>query len=295
MPPRLIINADDFGLTPGINRAIAELHDAGALTSATLMANGPAFDDAVAIARARPSLGVGCHIVLTDGAPVAPSSEIPSLLDRKSTQPQLRRSLLDFHRAILTGRIRPQEIALEANAQIARLQSAGIRITHLDTHKHTHILPSVARILVEIAERMGIPAMRNPYEPGWATALSHASATRRLQVRILNRLRSRFHDLPQIRSGIVRTTGGTLGVSATGTLDEPTLRALLRHAPEGIWELVTHPGYNDRDLDAVTTRLRSTREVEYAALLAAFTSSSPESLNPSGLQLIHYGELIPVP
>ena len=300
MPVRLIINADDFGLTPGINRAIAELHDAGALTSATLMANGPAFEDAVQIARARPNLGVGCHIVLTDGEPVSAPDQIPSLLDDKAPhRAQLRPSLLAFHLAVFTGRIKPADIARETHAQIARLQSAGIRITHLDTHKHTHLLPSVARIVVAAAERMGIPAVRNPYEPEWATSISHASATRRLQIRMLNRLRGRFFDLPEIRSGAVVTTGGTVGVSATGTLDEPMLRTLLRHAPEGTWEFVTHPGYNDRDLDAVTTRLRSTREIEYKALLSAFASSASDSLNPHALELIHYAELdpslVPVP
>jgi predicted glycoside hydrolase/deacetylase ChbG (UPF0249 family) len=138
---------------------------------------------------------------------------------------------------------------------------------------------------------MGIPAVRNPYEPNWAVGISHASATRRFQVRALNRLRGGFFNLPQIRTRAIRTTGGTLGVSATGTLNEPILRALLERAPEGTWELVTHPGYNDRDLDAITTRLRSTREVEYNALLSAFSRDASNSLNPRGVQLIHYGEL----
>src|SRR5271154_5842107 len=99
MAPRLIINADDFGLTPGINRAVAELHQAHVLTSATLMATGPAFDDAVAIARANPTLGVGCHIVLTDGVPVLPPKDIPTLIgpDRKTFRP----SLISFLKALL--------------------------------------------------------------------------------------------------------------------------------------------------------------------------------------------------
>src|ERR1700744_6112728 len=86
MLPRLIINADDFGLTRGVNRAIAELHDAGVITSATLMANGAAFDDAVATARARPTLAIGCHIVLVDGTPVSDPATIPTLLgpDRRT-------------------------------------------------------------------------------------------------------------------------------------------------------------------------------------------------------------------
>src|ERR1700679_3049862 len=102
MPPRLILNADDFGLTRGINRAVAELHAAGALTSATLMANGPAFDDAVSIAHAPPTLGIGCHIVLPDGTPVSPPESIPTLLapDGKT----FRISLIDFHLAVLRGK-----------------------------------------------------------------------------------------------------------------------------------------------------------------------------------------------
>src|SRR5277367_6708040 len=124
MPPRLIINADDFGLTSGINRAVAELHHAGVLTSATLMATGPAFEDSAAIARAHPTLGVGCHILLTDGLPVSHPDDIPSLLgaDGKSFRP----SLLDFLQALFRGTIHPDEVAREAIAQIQKLQRAGI-------------------------------------------------------------------------------------------------------------------------------------------------------------------------
>src|SRR5580692_2755261 len=140
MPARLILNADDFGLTRGINRAIAELHTAGALTSATLMANGPAFSDAVEIARAYPTLGVGCHVVLTDGTPLSPPETIPTLIgpDGKNFRPSLGR----FFRNAMLGKINEADIAREATAQIQRLQHAGIAITHLDTHKHTHILPT---------------------------------------------------------------------------------------------------------------------------------------------------------
>src|SRR5207253_7684606 len=115
VPARLIINADDFGLTQGINRAVAELHDAGALTSATLMASGPAFEDAVEVARSRPNLGVGCHIVLTDGVPVSPPESIPTLLgpDRRSFRP----SLCEFVQAVLLGRVREADLAREMLAQ----------------------------------------------------------------------------------------------------------------------------------------------------------------------------------
>jgi chitin disaccharide deacetylase len=292
MPARLILNADDFGLTPGINRAIAELHSAGALTSATLMANGPAFDDAIRIAHAQPTLGIGCHIVLTDGIPLSPPDTIPTLLgpDRRS----FRASLTDFFAAVLIGKVSATDIAREALAQITCIQQQGISITHIDTHKHTHILPRVARPLLDVAERAGIPAIRNPFEPPWSIALGKSRILRRLQLRSLRFLQPRFLAMPQIRSGRVVTTSGTLGISATGHLNSDTLRAILDAMPSGTWELVCHPGYNDRDLDAVTTRLRATRDIERAALLVAFFQTSQQQSHPTNPplpQLINYRDV----
>ncbi|HEY2038889.1 MAG TPA: ChbG/HpnK family deacetylase, partial [Edaphobacter sp.] len=287
MPSRLIINADDFGLTPGINRSILELHQAGVLTSATLMANGPAFEDAVAIAKANPALGVGCHIVLTDGMPASPPETIPSLLgpDRKT----FRTSLLDFVHHLLRGHIREEDIAREATAQITKLQQAGISITHVDTHKHTHLFPAVARPILRVLERSGITAIRNPFEPAFTQNLAHAGLKRHLQISALNRLRPAFERHPQLQNGIVRTTSGTLGVSATGNLNATTLAEILAAMPaNGAFELVCHPGYNDRDLDRVTTRLRAHREIEMQALLSAIPSALAQPNAPS---LIHFGSL----
>jgi predicted glycoside hydrolase/deacetylase ChbG (UPF0249 family) len=286
MPARLILNADDFGLTPGINRAIAELHSAGALTSATLMANGPAFDDAIRIAHAQPTLAIGCHLVLTDGIPLSPPQTIPTLLgpDRRSFRP----SLTDFFAAVLIGKVSAADIEREALAQITRIQQQGISLTHIDTHKHTHILPRVARPLLAVAERTGIPAIRNPFEPRWSIALGKSRILRRLQLRSLSLLQPRFLALPKIRNGRIRTTDGTLGISATGHLNPNTLRALLQTMPAGTWELVCHPGYNDRDLDAIITRLRATRDIERAALLEAFFPASKQQSHPPLPQLINY-------
>lgn len=287
MPVRLILNADDFGLTPGINRAIGELHSAGALTSATLMANGPAFDDAVAIARAHPTLGVGCHIVLTDGIPVSPPESIPSLIgpDGKSFRP----SLIDFLRALFLGRIHQQDITREALAQIYKLQHAGIEITHLDTHKHTHLFPTVTRPLLDVAERISTRAIRNPFEPPWSLALDHGSTTRRLAIKLIGGLRPRFEASLNLHQGCILTTEGTVAISATGQLTATTLAQVLRALPPaGTYELCCHPGYNDADLDAVTTRLRAHRDVEREALL----SEIPKILaQPNAPQLINYGSL----
>jgi predicted glycoside hydrolase/deacetylase ChbG (UPF0249 family) len=287
MAPRLIINADDFGLTPGVNRAVAELHQAGVLTSTTLMATGAAFDDAVAIAHAHPKLGVGCHVVLTDGIPVCTPESIPSLLgpDRKTFRP----SLVDFIQALLRSNIREDDIARESAAQVQKLERAGIRITHLDTHKHTHLFPAVVRPLLRLAESSSIGAIRQPFEQPWSLALGHGSTLRRLQVKLLGRLKKSFEQQPQIRSAHVLTTDGTIGISATGNLDAATLREILQAMPaEGTFELCCHPGYNDVDLDRVTTRLRTHRDIERNALLDEIPASA---LHPNAPHLINYGNL----
>jgi len=287
MPVRLIVNADDFGLTRGINRAVAELHAAGALTSATLMANGAAFDDSVSIARANPSLGVGCHIVLTDGEPVCPPESIPTLIgsDGRTFRPKL----VKFLQALIAGRVRAEDIAREAAAQIEKLQRVGINITHLDTHKHTHLFPMVARPLLEVAERVGIRAVRNPFEPDWNRTLGHGGAPRRLAVRALTLLRPAFESIPQINSNAVRTTAGTVAISATGSLDADTLGELLHALPEaGDFELCCHPGYNDAELDRVATRLRAHRDVERETLMSAIPRLSAQ---PNAPALISYAEL----
>ena len=289
MPPRLIINADDFGLTPGVNRSIIELHRAGVLTSATLMATGAAFEDAAALALANPSLGVGCHIVLTDGTPASDPADIPSLLgpDRKNLRP----SLIDFVQSLLRGKIREEEIEREALAQIHRLQRTGISITHVDTHKHTHLFPGVARPLLRVLEHSSIKAIRNPFEPIFTQQLAHAALRRRLQIGLLHRFQRHFQRHPQIASGHVMTTDGTVGVSATGNLNAATLTQILNVLPpQGTFELVCHPGYNDPDLDRIATRLRSHREVEMQALLSAI----PVRLSqPNAPTLIHFGSLQP--
>ena len=287
MTTRLIINADDFGLTPGINRAIAQLHEAGALTSATLMATGSAFDDAVAIAHAHPTLGIGCHIVLTDGIPVSPPQSIPTLLgaDGKTFRP----SLIDFVQALIRGTISEDDIEREALAQIQKLQRAGINLTHIDTHKHTHLFPAVSRPLLRLAHQYSIGAIRNPFEPAFTHELRHAALKRRLQLAVLRTLGSKFTQHGQIRNAHVLTTDGTLGISATGNVTLTALTEILAALPSGgTYEIVCHPGYNDADLDRIRTRLRAHREVEMQALLQAI----PKILSqPNSSKLIHYGNL----
>lgn len=278
--PRLILNADDFGLTPGVNRSILELAQAGALTSATLMATGEAFSQAVIESSAVPRLGVGCHVVFVDGQSASAPGTIPTLA---SPAGQLRPTLGAFVRDLYLGRIDSGHIESEAVAQIQRLQQAGVQVTHVDTHKHTHLFPAVLRPLLRAALRCGIRAIRNPFEPSWAIAVTPgASTVRRVQIGILNRNRETFTRL--VRQAGLATTDGAIGVLATGVLDAAILHALLTAMPPGTWELVCHPGYEDAALTAVRTRLRASRAIEHAALLAAVPGFP-------GVEPIHFSHL----
>ena len=279
---RLIVNADDFGLTGGVNRAIAELRSAGVLTSTTLMARAPATDEAIALARANPSLGVGCHVVLADGEPVLPAREIPTLVDARTGR--FAPSLGVFLARLLTGRIRTCEIEAEAIAQIASLQARGAHLTHIDTHKHTHMFPAVLRPLLRAAGSAGIRAVRNPFEAAWSLhATPGAPGIRRAQVWTLKRLEPAFRRA--VAEEGFSTTDGALGVLATGTLDAATVRALLSRMPDGDWELVAHPGYLDSDLQQAHTRLLASREQERLALL--------EVAKADGLELVSFAGLLP--
>lgn len=262
---RLIVNADDFGLTAGVNRAIVELYRSGLLSSATLMARAAATEEAIGLALRTPSLGVGCHVVLVDGAPVLPPDRIPSLVDPRTGL--FHPTLGAFLARLLTGRMRAAEIEAEAAAQTALLQSHGLVLTHVDTHKHTHMFPAVLRPVLRAAHAAGVRAIRNPFEPVWAVrATAGADLARTAEVTLLRSLRPAFLRLVA-RAEFV-TTAGALGVAATGALSVATVRALAQRLPAGSWELVTHPGYNDADLDRVRTRLRDSREIERQALSA---------------------------
>jgi hopanoid biosynthesis associated protein HpnK len=281
---RLIVNADDFGMTPGVNRSIPELHRATALSSATLMATAGHTAEAVSLAAENPTLGVGCHIVLVDGQPALPSAQIPALAPPAGL---FRPTLGTFVRDLVQDKIPESEIEAEATAQIRRLQAAGVSVTHLDTHKHTHMFPRVLRPLLRAAAQCGVKAIRNPFEPDWALkATPHAPALRKMQVRLLRTQRKAFLKLVQ-KSGL-KTTDGAIGVLATGTLDQQTIRSLLKAMPNGTWELVCHPGYVDEALGQAKTRLRESRAIEHGALL----STLPQFLREhSEVALIHFRHL----
>jgi len=289
---RLIINADDFGMTSGVNRAILELHRTGTVTSCTLMANEAAVEGAIGLAAQAPSLEVGCHVVLVDGCPISRADQVPSLLASiNGAEARFRPGIASLALAAVLGTVQAAEVQREASAQIERLQSRGITLSHVDCHMHSHMLPVVAKAVLEAAREHRVRAVRNPFEPGWSVSATHKSSSlrswnRSAQVTILRALEPQF--LKNVQKHGMRTTDGTIGIAVTGLLDRNLLRRVVDAMPEGTWELVTHPGYDDGDLARVKTELKQSRAIELELLSSTGTL---DLLRNRGIQLISYREL----
>jgi hopanoid biosynthesis associated protein HpnK len=263
---KLIVNADDFGFTHGVNAGIVQAYKTGIVTSTTIMANGEAFEEAIELARANPGLGVGCHLSLVGGRPVAPTSQIKSLVDADGALPP---TLTKLALRLARRSVSLDEIVIEFRAQLERIAGHGIKVTHLDTHKHSHTHPQVMRALALAAAEFGIRCVRNPFEhlfggtsrgnvAKWSfmkqSALSAAIQPSAIQFKRLVR-----------RSGL-ETPNRFFGVKLTGMLDSGAIQSMMESAWDGTAELMCHPGIYDGELERARTRLKRERERELAAL-----------------------------
>jgi chitin disaccharide deacetylase len=284
----LILNADDFGLTRGINSGIIRAHRDGILTSATLMAMGPAFDDAVEQAHANPTLGVGCHLVLTGGLAAASAEEIPSLVDKNGRLPE---SLSALVANVTTGSVPTSEIEAEFRAQIGKIRRAGIEPSHLDTHKHTHVHPRVMNALGRVAREFGITRVRNPVEnlrDSWRSNRSDGTNTVRnlAAAATVSAVASGFRAISSKYS--LRFPDHFLGLAVTGQLGAGALCRLINALDEGQTEIMLHPGIWDEDLARTGSRLQRQRETEMKGLLA---SEVKRAVAERGIRLISYRDL----
>lgn len=284
----LILNADDFGLTRGINEGIVQAHREGILTSTTLMANAPAFDDAVRHAKENPSLGVGIHLVLIDGQPVAPPEEVASLVDDNGRLPQ---SLANFVARVTSRAIRREHIERELRSQIEKVRSAGINPTHVDSHKHTHAHPTVMNSVASVASACGITRIRKPFEElrdSWnSTEGERGSAMAQLAASAAARITSRSFIAICRRYGL-RSPDRFLGLARTGSISATVLRGLIDTVVDGTTEIMLHPGICDSDLRRTRSRLQTHRQVELDALIAAQVK---EIVAERGIRLITYREV----
>jgi predicted glycoside hydrolase/deacetylase ChbG (UPF0249 family) len=244
----LAVNADDFGFTRGVNAGIVEAHLSGILTSATLMANGAAFEHAVSLARAHPSLDIGVHFVLIGGRSLATGGPLP----------QTFRGLVA---ALTLGRLSAYG---ELRAQIERIRAAGLRPTHLDTHKHTHLLPPVLDAVARLGAEFGASWVRRPLDLPMSGPRTEASLPTRLADRALGAVRNRLQAMLGRRG--CHTTDWFAGFPLSAPPSAQAVIRLLRGLPPGSTEFMVHPGYCTDELRATQTRLKERRELELRAL-----------------------------
>jgi len=286
----LIVNADDLGWTAGVNRGIAEAHRNGIVTSASLLANGSAFDDGVKTARALPGLGVGVHLNLSDGKPAAPADQVKSLLNEEGRFAGGPESLL---LRLSTKSLLAREVEKEWDAQIGKVRAAGIHPSHLDGHKHVQMLPGLFGIALRLAKKHGIAALRVSHEASpLRTALTDGSEAsgvllkQGVQARGLKLLARDARAMAE-RAGI-STADYFCGIAQTGVLTKAGVAKLLESLPEGTTELMCHPGYADRDLRESGTRLQESRQIELEILT---DKDIRKSIAELGIRLINYEEI----
>ena len=283
MPTRpclLVVNADDFGISRGVNRGIVEAHRAGLVTSASLMANLPSAEDAVTRAAVCPDLSLGLHLTLTAGRPLSPPDQVPTLVDGSGRFLVLGQLLT----RLSTGKVRPSEAARELSAQVAWAIRRGVHPTHLDSHHHVHVHPLVAPIVIRLAREHRIGWVRGPAEGGPSPRL----VARRPKDAVRTVAISTFGALLrwQLRRAGLCTADHFRGIGLGLGFGEHDLLGVLRALPDGLTELMTHPGHPDEELAQLTVFAEG-RDRE----LAALTSRSVRDLvSRAGIHLTGFRE-----
>jgi len=277
---RVVINADDLGMTRAISQGIVEAHIHGIVTSASLMATTPWAGDGAAEAARCPDLGVGVHLTLTCGKPTASPTEVSSLVDGNGRMLGLRRFLARW----ATGKIKPQHLETELKAQVRRALDLGIRPTHLDSHHHLHLLPVILQIVLGLATEYGIGTVRFPRR--WRFRPRHVHELRNLLIRALsveNRRR-------RLLGGKLRSADQLWILSPGG---RKPLWALYHKAFNGVHgglhEFVCHPGFNSQELEEMDSYTLG-REAELAALRCP---ELRDIVRRRGIRLGNFGSFCP--
>ena len=285
----LIVNADDLGWTDGVNRGILEAFHHGIVTSTSLLANGAAFAGGVEAARSAPGLGVGVHLNLSDGPPVADRETVTSLLNDDGKFAGGPESLL-LRRA--RRGLRLAEVESEWDAQIQKVRDAGIVPTHLDGHKHVHMLPGLFEIALKLAKRHDIGAIRVSLEASSLRAALSSGKKQHAAVVLKQGVQARGLKLlardarEQAGQAGISTADYFCGLAQTGELTREGLAQFVKSLPDGTTELICHPGYADAALEKTRTRLQDSRQTELQILTDTGIRNLVASL---GIRLIDYG------
>ena len=284
---QLIINADDLGLTSGVNRGILRAFQDGIVTSASLLVTGSAFEEAVTLARQNRELDVGLHLTLVEERAVLGRQALPTLVDETGRFP---RTSGEFFRRAVLGRISWDEVEREVAAQIARFQKAGLRLSHINSHQHLHMFPPVLQIVRRLTRKMDNVWIRNPVGP-WrkAPGVRMERWVQQLGLNLTCLATRGLHDPP-----LQQMPHGMYGFEVSGRLTRSALEQILRKIPDGLYELICHPGEDDaetrtryshwgyrwaEELEALTARETRVVLQEQGIVLTSFVRSTGNRCN----------------
>lgn len=242
---QLIVNADDFGLHELINRGIVEGHAAGCITSTTIMAGGSAFEHAVELSKQHPKLGVGVHLTLVGASPVA-RADIHTLLTREG---MLFSTYSEFIRRYIFGQISKAHIDYELRCQMQKVVGRGIQITHIDSHQHLHALPGMAQVIGGIARDFNVRKIRIPAEPLWFRGPGPLTFNRFFA-------RAALTGCSYLAGHLFKRQGlfapqHFFGMLAGGAMSQSAMQHIIRSLPDGVSEIMVHPGKNTQALEQI--------------------------------------------
>ena len=287
MAKLLVVNADDFGLSPGINAGIVEGYEKGVLTSASIMVNAPAFDEAVELAHAHQGLGIGVHLNVLRGKAVLPPTEIPSLVDANG---RFLRNPISLCCGVLAKRVDLDQLSSEFSAQIERAFEAGLRLTHVNSEKHVHMYPPIFARVVKLAERYGIRAVRwtGQYPRARDLIRWNRRSYKDLLVGLCAKLCRR-----RLAGTAVISNDYFYGLIETGSLTAEVFKGILPRLEDGVTEVMCHPGYIGPDLQEAfqtmgTSSLVASRALELQTLTDPTLRADIDAVR---VRLIHYGDI----
>jgi chitin disaccharide deacetylase len=283
----LVVNADDFGLSPGINAGIIDGFEKGVLTSASIIVNAPAFEQAVVLAHAHQGLGIGVHLNVLRGKAILPPAEIPSLVDADG---RFLRSPISLCRGILAKRVDLDHLSSEFSAQIERAFEASLCLTHLNSEKHVHMYPPIFARVVNLAEKYGIRAVRwtGQYPSGRTLIRLNRRSYKDLLVGLCAKLCRKPLD-----GGAVISNDYFYGLMETGSLTAEVFRGILPQLRNGVTEIMCHPGYVGQDLQEAFQTMGASSLVT-SRVLELQTVTDPTlraNIDAAGVRLIHYGDI----
>jgi hopanoid biosynthesis associated protein HpnK len=279
---RLIINADDFGIHTEVNQAIIDAHQRGILTSTSLLASGPAFEEAVALARQCPKLGIGIHLCLVGSLPtVLSKDEVPTLVDGDGLLPE---NYVGFIKKVYEGKVDYEQLYRELDAQMQKILATGLTITHIDSHQHMHVLPPVWKIVQTLMKQYHIHRLRIPGE-AYSFKMLNAPPVRVMGRNGLTWLSKKA--LRDVRRLHYTTSDYFWGMVDGGHMDETNLLYILKQLPFGIHEIMMHPGRKTEVL-AQSFQWGYHWQDEYGALLSPRIR---QVLAEQQIQMINFGDL----